>query len=575
MKAAHETSPRRVGSLSMAIAAAIGLSLVYPVWLASTAAAKVMFGRDQGIYQFAAWALSRGARDYVDIYDINGPLTHGVHQLFLALGGSDEHRFHVIDLVITGASFAIAGACLPGLTRDGDSAAPSWWERLAWAFAAWATLSVQYLSYDYWDIAQRESFCDWLLLPSVGLQLLVQGNAALARRPRLRAALLVIAGASSVLPWFIKPSYVICSLLQCATLFWISPRAERRPRLGIFLAGIGVGLALELAWLAKFASVSAMLRAYFWEAPRMYGPIWHVTPGELLLRRGFPNWSWFALVVALLVGVLIRYRLLPMRALLLALLPVAGVLHVLAQGKGFPYHYHLMTSATVLAALGAVCGLAERWQGSRSAVLLGPPALTLFGAAVLIALLGLQLRGSPYVGGRSRVFEGNSFDRPRFELGRHFFYMRFNPWDLGEGARYIQTATAAGSSIFLYGTSPYLLFLSQRDAATRFIYAHQLNVDAAIDGRSSSQIYKPGIRLSESRAAELTALRDRNAALLLADIKRTRPAAAVFTDNEAFLSLPDAWADFKLHNPEAADWIAAHYREEIRFGTVRVWMRRP
>ncbi len=106
--------------------------------------------------------LTQGDRDYRDIRDVNGPLTHLVHRLFLALGGADEHRFRVLDLVVTGATFALVGACLPGLRKR---RAPDCVERVAWAFAAWVVLSGQYLLYGYWDLAQRESFFDWFMLP--------------------------------------------------------------------------------------------------------------------------------------------------------------------------------------------------------------------------------------------------------------------------------------------------------------------------------------------------------------------------------------------------------------------------
>ncbi len=74
-------------------------------------------GRDQGIFQYIAWAVSQGDVDYRDVRDVNGPLTHLVHMVFLALGGRDEHRFRVLDLATTGLTFAIVGACLPGIAR--------------------------------------------------------------------------------------------------------------------------------------------------------------------------------------------------------------------------------------------------------------------------------------------------------------------------------------------------------------------------------------------------------------------------------------------------------------------------
>src|ERR1700722_9269938 len=169
MQARRPATARLVRTL----AAPLTLALPPLFWVveATRRASLTPLGRDQGIFQYIAWATSQGDRDYRDVRDVNGPLTHLVHRLFLALGGADEHRFRVLDLVVTGATFAIVGACLPGLR---SRRAPELLERVAWAIAAWVVLSGQYLLYGYWDIAQRESFFDWFLLPSVALQLVAQ-----------------------------------------------------------------------------------------------------------------------------------------------------------------------------------------------------------------------------------------------------------------------------------------------------------------------------------------------------------------------------------------------------------------
>lgn len=144
----------------------LALPPLYWVALATERASLTPLGRDQGIFQYVAWAVSRGAVDYRDVRDVNGPLTHLVHLALLALGGADEHRFRCLDLALTGAAFAVTGACLPGLC---GRQRPARLERAAWAGAAWVMLSGQYLLYKYWDLAQRESFFDWFLLPSLGL----------------------------------------------------------------------------------------------------------------------------------------------------------------------------------------------------------------------------------------------------------------------------------------------------------------------------------------------------------------------------------------------------------------------
>ena len=48
--------------------------------------------------------------------------------------------------------------------------------RIGWAGAAWVVLSAQMLMYLYWDLAQRETFFAWFLVPGIGLQLAWPGD---------------------------------------------------------------------------------------------------------------------------------------------------------------------------------------------------------------------------------------------------------------------------------------------------------------------------------------------------------------------------------------------------------------
>ena len=78
-------------------------------------------------------------------------------------------------------------------------------------------LSGQYLLYGYWDIAQRESFFDWFMLPSVALQIVAHAPSA---RP-YRARLMVVVGALSVV-----------ALVRQADVSRVHAGADRSPPLG-------------------------------------------------------------------------------------------------------------------------------------------------------------------------------------------------------------------------------------------------------------------------------------------------------------------------------------------------------
>ena len=247
---------------------------------ATNRASLTTLGRDQGIFQYVAWALQHGAVDYRDVRDVNGPLTHLVHLVLLQFGGADEHRFRVLDLTITGLGFAFAGACLPGVLRK----KVLWVERLAWAFAAWVVLSGQLLMYLYWDLAQRESFFDWFMLSGVALQLVAQrrlakrstasvaglagAGAAGATDPSLRETFLrawplALAGALGAIPWFGKPTYVLFTLAQLAALGLDDELLlSQKRRFAVFAAGAAAGAATQILFLVVYADIGEIGRAH-------------------------------------------------------------------------------------------------------------------------------------------------------------------------------------------------------------------------------------------------------------------------------------------------------------------------
>src|SRR5262245_4310155 len=117
---------------------AVGIvSVALALWVLTFAT----FGRDQGIFQYVAWALRHGERVYRDIHEINGPLPHAWHAAMQLVGGEDEHTFRTIDTLMLVSGWAIGTATIPkwvGLElRRGAT--------LAWALAGVAVLGAQYV----------------------------------------------------------------------------------------------------------------------------------------------------------------------------------------------------------------------------------------------------------------------------------------------------------------------------------------------------------------------------------------------------------------------------------------------
>src|SRR5690349_10663623 len=159
-------------------------------------------GRDQGIFQYVAWAASQGEKLYRDVRDVNGPLVALIHLCLSKLGGDSAHGFRTLDVLFTALTFAFAGACVPSLAKREVTLR----ERMPWALASMTMLLAQYLTFGFWDTAQRESFFDWFLAIAIGALLLAQARAKIDRRT---IALLVLAGATSAAPVFGKPTYVL------------------------------------------------------------------------------------------------------------------------------------------------------------------------------------------------------------------------------------------------------------------------------------------------------------------------------------------------------------------------------
>ncbi len=536
-------------------------------------------GRDQGIFQYIAWAIGRGDIDYRDVRDVNGPLTHLVHVVFLALGGADEHRFHVLDLTVTGLTFAFVGACLPGLR----SRRPGALERAAWALAAWVVLSGQYLLFDFWEMAQRESFFDWFMLPSVALQLVAQAPRRASGGPsarRRQARLLAVAGALSVAPWFGKPTYALFTLAQLATLLMDGgpiecgapdrePATRSLPRKAAFLAfatGGAIAAALLVILLFVYGDARAFARIQLADVPAMYRFIWPRSAADMFSEPWRAAQAAYALVGAGVLLSLVAIGEMPRRVLAVALLPVCALGGVVAQAKGFPYHFHPVTAGVHLQWLTFAAWVSERARVAsrrRAIVRLAPIAV----AAVIALRVATVMEDSPYVrivwllwGGRTPE------ERTSADYFDHFRRPDFFPFEMRQAAAFLRAHTKAADRVQTYGMDPYLLFLAERASATPYIYAYDLNVDAALEGGT-------GGAPDAAQSARIRAIRDEHEADLLERLEARPPAAFVFMDGVPLLSEADAWADFEAHCTRAAPWVRAHYRETARFGHDHVWMR--
>jgi len=567
----------------------VALPPLYWVVDATRRASLVSLGRDQGIFQYVAWAILKGDRDYRDIRDVNGPLTHLVHMVFLKLGGADERVFHVLDLVVTGIAFAFVGACIPGVGRLAKpklgARSPARFvreasARLGWAFAAWVVLSGQYLLYIFWDLAQRESFCDWFLLASLGLQLVGQdrmrgetaeGAASKTTAPAVGTGFLAWAGALSLLLWFGKPTYALFTFAQIATLLVDDVPMPRKKRLAWFFFGGALGVASQLVFLVVFGDAAAFFRIYLVDVPTMYKFIWPRTPYEILGLDGYSTTAATAGATSAVMLALLAMGSLPRRTLAIAVMPLCGLGSVLAQKKGFPYHFHPVSAGVSLQWLVLVAWYSER--AHRLPRGKAERLLPVAAAAALSLRVATMMPMSPYV--QNLWLLTTKAKDPVERLGRDYLvYFKtsdYFPWELRQAASYLRITTKPEDRVQTYGMDPYVLFLAQRKSATPYIYAYDLNADAALAG---GNLPAPvGLHPSPLEAEKIRAIRDEHERDFFTRIQASPPAAFVFHDRAPLITWQEAVHDFTEHCPESAAWVFARYTQTANFNGLRVYLR--
>ena len=542
------------------------LALVPLFWVidATSRASTVIITRDQGIFQYIAWAVRNGDVDYRDVRDVNGPFVHMLHGILMRFGGGAEHRFHTLELLGTGLSFAFVGACIPGLVAKHR---PRWLERAAWACAGWVVLSAQYMLYTAWNQAQRESLLDWFLLPSLALQVLPP-----AKTERAASLRIVAIAALSTITCFGKPSYVAFVVMQLAVLLLDRDLVVGwKAKLKAFAIGGLLGAAPPILYLLVYGDVRAWARLTFVDVPQIYRFIWAKSIQEVFGEDGaLASASAGLAASALLVG-LVAQRQLPRRALAIGLAPLCGIVNVWLQHKGFSYHFHPLTASTHLAYLVVVSALWERFRTAPRRLPLG----RLAALAVTIALaleMASGMRRSTHIVGNAWLLAGGETTEKRQEeeYVQKFKSYDFFPWELSQAAAYLHQHTSPTSRVQMYGMDPYLLFLAKRKSATPYIYAYDLNNDAALDGGWAN---KP----TEGDLYRIRLSRDQHEADLLARLRAAPPEAFVFLDKSPLISYQDAWEDFRHHCcSESARWVATKYhpRTFVR-RRARVAARRP
>jgi hypothetical protein len=325
---------------------------------------------DAPIMHYIAWRIGHGAVPYRDLFDMNFPGTYLVHLAVLRTVGSSDAAWRAFDL----AWLAATALALVAFARP--------W---GWIAAAGSALffAVYHLSGGAWLAGQRDFFLViFLVLGALG----VVRWASETRRANLAwSGLLLGAGLT------IKPHAALFAGALVAVILVVSVRrgsAVAAP-LATFLGAMLVMPAAVAGWIAAAGGAPA------WRDVVLH----YLIPYYVRLGRptswAFHRWHvWIpiAAAVALALAHAVRARRFTVRHAIVVLGIAYGLVHYVAQGKGWEYHLY------PLAAFAALLTFAEGGPALAQRRLLGVPlAASLALALILLAQRGVEAANAGWI----------------------------------------------------------------------------------------------------------------------------------------------------------------------------------
>ena len=298
-------------ALAVAVGALLWQSLAWP-----------LIG-DAAIFHFIAGQMQMGAAPYRDIIDINMPLIYFIHAAVVAIGGMSDVAWRAFDLA--------AAALMSGLILI-----LVWPAGRALAIQAVLIVLVIHLLLGPYAAGQRDYLMSILALAAA----LVSAGAEEA--PRRRWLDLLLAGACAAAAAAIKPSGILLLALPVVALGGL------RWREAAWIAG-GAGATglLVLAILAAYGSLWPFIAMIAGLLPR-YAALDARTLSDIFRDTVV----WFAPVAGMaLAAALTIASPKPARVRVIIALTLFGLIHLLAQRKG--WFYHVYPLAIGLACWGA------------------------------------------------------------------------------------------------------------------------------------------------------------------------------------------------------------------------------
>jgi len=267
---------------------------------------------DATIFHFIAGQMNMGAVPYRDIVDINMPLTYDIHAAVVAIGGMSDLAWRIFDL--TGA--AVISALILMLVGPAGRAA---------AVLAMLTVLVAHLLHSAYAAGQRD-FLISILAVAVALV-----SARAAEDQQCRQLYLLLAGALAMTAASIKPSGILLLFLPV-----VATKLHWREMILILLGAAGVGL-LVFGTLAVQGGLGAFITMLSELLP-LYASIAGDARSVPAILKAV---AWMAPIGGLAVAAALSLGApKPPRVRVMIGLTAFGLIHLLAQRKGWSYHFY-------------------------------------------------------------------------------------------------------------------------------------------------------------------------------------------------------------------------------------------
>lgn len=265
---------------------------------------------DATIFHFIAGQMKMGAVPYRDIADINMPLTYDIHAAVVAIGGMSDVAWRAFDLTAA----AVMSAFILMLVGPAGRAV---------AILAMLAVLITHLLLGPYAAGQR----DFLMsIPALAAALV---SARAAEDHKHRWLYLLLAGAFAMTAASIKPSGMLLLLLPALAI-----KLHWRDMIWIVVGAAGVGILVfgTLAARGGLGAFVTMIR----ELLPLYASMGARTVPEILKAV-----EWIAPIAGLGVAAVLSIAAAkPPRVRVMIGLTAFGLIHLLAQRKGWSYHVY-------------------------------------------------------------------------------------------------------------------------------------------------------------------------------------------------------------------------------------------